>query len=257
MSKQSLKRWMATAGLTLAGMFSAISVAQAAVVVSFDPAYGSAIPNLGFKGTALVDVPENCSGQGTGYRTAEDLAAESCYIQVLSAHIEFYNTSLGSESVFASFDLLGPYPVNESYFLQLESAYFLNDELAGIGTTASDIFSINLVDEQPESGNSVNFNGFMVLFFESGYQPPEEGLVAGRGATNATIPGVGGARLATCTQLDTESGFCSRTTTSNLATTTFTNVSDVPEPGSLGLVGAALTGLALAHRRRAARYAAA
>jgi hypothetical protein len=251
MKPSSHVRKLLAATLACVGLLAAQLPAQAAVVVSFDPAFGVGIPNLGFKGTATLDVAQDCYSLGTGFHYVGSFNESTCNITVLSASIEFYNTTQGINSVFATTSLLGPF---NALPFAVFGAYFDIDtgELTGIDTYDSPIFSVSLIDTQSNAPDSVNFVGDMVLWFDSGYvQPALTSSLASSLADNAvTLPGNpgSGAHLATC-QAAATNAFCSHDLSSNVASTTFTNngptgpTVTVPEPASLLLSGLALAAL--------------
>ncbi len=87
---------IAAARRLLAGALLALSAAlpaQAAIVVgTFDPAFGPFIPNLGFRGTVSVNVPDACFAQPAGFILNADACSGNA-MTMLSAHVELYNTT--------------------------------------------------------------------------------------------------------------------------------------------------------------------
>lgn len=73
------------AGAMVAGM----STAQAVVYRgSWDPAYGTALPNLGWRGEALFDIPSACLAQGDGLYFNSGICSPET---IQSGKVEFYN----------------------------------------------------------------------------------------------------------------------------------------------------------------------
>lgn len=77
--------------------------AQAALYTgNWDPAYGAPFPGLGWKASALFDVPGTCLALGTGN---DILISGACAgFDILSARVDFYNTSAPG-AILESFNL--------------------------------------------------------------------------------------------------------------------------------------------------------
>lgn len=90
------------AAISVLGAFAGVGSAQAAVYSgSWDPAYGSFFPNLGWKASATFDIPTSCLSQPNGtYNDVGNCAGFS----VLSANVSFYNTAAPG-TILESFNL--------------------------------------------------------------------------------------------------------------------------------------------------------
>jgi PEP-CTERM motif len=87
------------AAATLAGMGSA----QAAIYTgSWDPAYGTIFPELGWKASGLFDVPDACLAMGSGENIP--ISGSCAGFSVLSAQVDFYNVASPS-TILQSFNL--------------------------------------------------------------------------------------------------------------------------------------------------------
>ncbi|MBL8305167.1 MAG: PEP-CTERM sorting domain-containing protein [Rubrivivax sp.] len=221
------------------------SPAQAAVVVaSFDPAFGAAIPNLGFRGTAEFSIADACFA-----RTGLVLNSDACSgntMRVLGAEVTFYNladpetplqTSTWSGS---SFNVL--------------AGLFAGGQLVGLDTTIS--LPLPVVIQQ-SGAQAVSFSGLMAVQFYSGQlggeddDEEEEGGYGARGSLGAhsssSSDPAGGTRLFTCAVGSV--GACNVLAQSNAATVSYETV---PEPATALLALLALGAGAAARRARPA-----
>ncbi len=90
------------AAISVLGAFAGVGSAQAAVYNgSWDPAYGGIFPDLGWKASAVFDVPASCLGQLDGSYEATGLCAG---FSVLSAQLSFYNIAAPG-TILESFNL--------------------------------------------------------------------------------------------------------------------------------------------------------
>jgi hypothetical protein len=76
--------------LGLAATFASVGPAQAALYRgAWDPAYGSFFPDLGWKASALFNVPDACLALGNGNF---EISGSCAAFDVLSARVDFYDT---------------------------------------------------------------------------------------------------------------------------------------------------------------------
>jgi hypothetical protein len=214
--KSSFHHALASACLAVAGLGAVVAPAQAAVVVgSFDPAFGPAIPNLGFRGTAQFFIPDACFAIAGAVLNGNACSGNT--MSVTTASVEFYNLAdpgtVLLTTVFpgASFNVLG--------------AFFAGGVLTGIDTDISVPEAVNINDPGPPV---VNFSGLMGLQF--------------------FIGAPGGARLFICDLLSPLT--CTTPEASNAATVTYTRV---PEPATALLALLALGAAGVARRSTRAR----
>lgn len=90
MAFASLRQFFARSAAAAALALAALAPAQAGLVVAtWDPAYGSPFPNLGWRGEVKVDVPQACLALGGSQDHA--VAPPDCDpVTVLSAQVFFY-----------------------------------------------------------------------------------------------------------------------------------------------------------------------
>lgn len=211
----------------------AAAPAQAAVIASFDPAFGPSIPNVGFRGSITLDVTAGCYQLGSGFQNT----GGACQITPLSAQINYYDLTTVGNPVLTTVDLAGAFFAANYVF----GAYFdpLTGQLAGLDTSDSSSFGVSVPAP-------VSYTGSMLLYFQSGFAPTP--ILFAAVTPSATVPGVGGAYLVDCNPAGNSA--CTRITgtTSNPGRLVFTTV---PEPDSIALAMLGLGALAFNRRRRA------
>jgi hypothetical protein len=233
----------------------AAAPSQAGVVGSFDPPFGGTNPdlaNVGFRGTFDLNVSAGCYGQSSAYV----FTGNGCSITVNSITVNFYNTAdnpndpNGNSSPFvASYTLdasTGTFavPTEQDY---VTGAYFdpTTDRLVGFDTVDSNPFNVYIQQcaaggsSNCSSNNPIFYNGSMLLYFVSGFEP-QDGISVSRFSDPAY--------LVDCNTSTTEtSDGCSRYANENSNGAAVTVTSDpgpLPEPEviPLTLIGlAALT----------------
>lgn len=209
MSIRHLLRQVAAITCAAAALFGATQPASAAVVVaSFDPPVGTAMPNVGYRGSAQFFINDACL-QLTGLISNANACSENT-MAVTGATIEFYDL-LDESSVLATLNFPG------SSFTVFGATVF-QGEVTGFDTSFADPALFLELD----GFQGTVALGFTAPFFED------------------VLPG---ASLQLCPRV----GDCS---TSNVATTTYTVTTSVPEPGTLALLGLAALGAGAASRRR-------
>ena len=243
-TSHTLKRFIIAAAAAFPVLFLT-APAQAAVIGSFDPAFGTDIPNLGFRGTFSLDVTGCTTGQAHYAATGN-----GCTITVNTISLFYYNATLNPSGA----------PTGTLFSETLDAGFFLNDDdmnntvnyvtggyfdgnnrLLGFDTIDSYRFPVTVTDGSQRA--PIDYSGDMVLYFTSGFSP----------ATGVYIPGSASAFLVDCNTSDNnESPVCNRRTgtDSNPATVTFDRTTTVPEPGTLALSAVGLMGFILGRRRR-------
>jgi MYXO-CTERM domain-containing protein len=228
-------------GMSMLSLVLAVAApARAGVIGSFDPAFGPSIPNLGFRGTIMLDVTAGCYALGGGFH----FTGGACSVTATSAQVNFYNATSGSgtlSTVNLTAATFGTSYVFGVYIDPVTGAF------AGLDTNDSSLFGVSVTDPNPLA--PIAYTGSMLLYFTSGMVPPigiaSFDALSSSSAVTAVTAGFGGAFLVNCGPFG---GSCSRSTSpnSNRASLTF---SAVPEPDALalGLLGA--VGLAVMRRR--------
>lgn len=214
----TLARYLSAAAVACSIMVAA-APAQAGVIAIFDPAFGTAIPNLGFRGTVTLDVTPACYTLGPGLQPT----GGACQITAQSAQVDFYNATANPNTVLSSVSLAGTF-FAPNYVLD---AFFdpATGQLAGFDTVDSNIFNVSVRDANRLA--PIAYDGSMVLFFRTGLVGEVQG----------------GAYLRNCSEVE---GNACTGAISNPARLTFITV---PEPDSVALALLGLVTLAVTRRR--------
>lgn len=205
---------------TFAGITTLAAVGPAQAVVyrgTWDPGYGPALPDLGWRGEAFFDIPAACLGKSDGlYWNAGVCAPQS----ILSGTVEFYKLSDPGKATLEtlSFDASN---FDVSFRMRVT-----NHQLAGVvgGFVLPEESFIALTDTLPGASRSVFWLGF------------QDDKV----------------RLANC-QFGRFAFGCSADTPSSSSDTPWLNLTPVPEAEGyvLALAGFGIVGVAMTRRRRA------
>lgn len=85
--------------VAMASMFGLASPAKAIIVIgAWDPAFGSAFPELGWRGEAKFSVPDACLAESGWVFNFESCSGDT--MKVLSAEVEFYKLSDPTNPLF-------------------------------------------------------------------------------------------------------------------------------------------------------------
>ena len=201
--------------LAAAAAFGSAGPAQAAVYTgTYDPAYGGIFPQLGWRASALFNVPDACLAIGNGSNLPVSGACSG--FDVLSAEVSFYNVA-------------NPATTLQSYALDpnviVNGIDIANSKLVGVDSGFFDFFVSDLAIA---GGGKYSFS----LLLYGGNQAqlifafPQE-----------TSPG--------CAFLPVQGADCG--VSANAATGVF---APIPEPETLALMLAGLGAVGLAGRRR-------
>ncbi|MEO8302749.1 MAG: PEP-CTERM sorting domain-containing protein [Betaproteobacteria bacterium] len=243
--------------------------AQALVVKgSFDPAFGAAYPNLGFRGYGEFFIDDACLNVPSGTFVWWDSTCGGAVnyteaMGLISAQVELYDTRDSGANTLQTLAFTSPDPLAIpgdngpmwGVFLEYDSGLGRNT-ITGVDTL--------YIGPQYSTLDTEIYNGPLWLFFVSGQKPigcfSEADCSSGSGSGSGSGSSCGGsnfciqsiatttAMIATCDQFEFQ---CGPETISNPAEVTFAEVpSQVPEPGTLALLLGALGGGWLTRRRQ-------
>lgn len=233
--------------LAAAALAGALALpAQAAIVVgTFDPAFGPLIPNLGFRGTVTVNVPDACFAVPAGFIPNADACSGNA-MSLLAATVDLYNLNTPGlptlQNLVFGFGAGAVNGVVTGFDIGT-----LQNELLGVDTAFSSLLLTSLFDAGPtvSAADDINFSGTLKLRFVA--VPPALQIPGNEpfyaaylyGCQNPPQGGIGGG----CAE-------------SKYAPTVFQKrpVAEapgaLPEPGTLALIGLAAGLLLLGRRRR-------
>ena len=233
----SLGRYLSAMAVACS-ILAAAAPAQAAVVATFDPAFGlDRIPNLGFRGSVTLDVSAGCYSTAAESSFSYAFTGGSCTITPISGELNFYNatndpdaTVLFPASTIDLLPYLQPGWVTGAYFDPLTGAF------AGFDTFDSLEFFVSVHDS---SSAPIDYDGNMLLYFVSDHEPTSE-ITFRRGDP---------AFLVDCNPANQQETTCDRFSgaVSDPANVTF---AVIPEPDSIALSLLGLGALIAARRRK-------
>lgn len=149
-----LAKRLFAASFAAAAALAAVGPAQAVVYRgSWDPAYGSDLPGLGWRGEAFFDIPADCLGQGDGlYFNVGTCSPQS----ILSGKVEFYSLLDVNKTTLETLNF------DASNFDVSFQMRVTNHKLAGVvgGFLLPEESFISLTDTLPGASHSVFWLGF-------------------------------------------------------------------------------------------------
>lgn len=217
MSKLRFARGLLAFLLSAVGVLGLVGASRAAVFVgSFDPAFGTSLPNLGFRGAGTFFIPDACLLLPDGF-VPNSHPCSGNTMSMLSTTVELYNSSLGDAAPTLDTAVFGP--------VSLIDVLIGSNQLTGVNTPMVGPQIVNVMD-----GLTILYSGPLWLQFE---QLDEFSFnFAFVFACERVAPG------------------CDPTLQSNGAIVEFTRVA---EPATLALVLAAFGVVGVASRRRRPR----
>ncbi|MBU6259750.1 MAG: PEP-CTERM sorting domain-containing protein [Burkholderiales bacterium] len=201
-------------GLILAAGLAAFVPAQAAIVVGvWDPTYGAPFPNLGWSGNVKLYAPNSCVSLAAGMYNNDGLSC--ALISVVSAQVDFWNTanpSLTLETLNFSSDVsISSFAVDGAGTVTAFGSSIIGTELSTLALAGNDYFGLGFDIVANQTQASLYYRSAAGVPVGP---PPLYGFDGVSGT-----PGV-------------------------------VALTQIPEPGSIALVGAALLALGAARRRR-------
>ena len=216
MSMTRVRRALSSVVLAAAATLGAAGPAQAAVYTgTYDPAYGGIFPSLGWRASALFNVPDACLAIGNGSNVP--ISGACAGFDVLSVQVSFYLAGDKTETVLQS------YPLDPNVIVN--GIDIANGKLVGVDTGFFNFFVSDLA-----IAGSGNYSFSLLLFGGDDAQlvyasPPE------------TSPG--------CALFHVDGANCGFS--ANVATGVF---APIPEPETLALMLAGLGAIGAVARRR-------
>jgi hypothetical protein len=234
--------WMLVALLAFAGQARAASY-----VGEWDPAFGSDFPGLGWRGSAIFEIPDACLATD-GIKINNAGCASNFALKMISAEVEFYDLSDPGKATIDTLSFTQP---SLALWMQVTGGE-LSGVVGAFGTFDSS--SIQLITAQGYQGAGATFGlGFVESPFGSGDYYAQMGWSQKRTATDCTmVQGTYFSYYDHCSKglseliRDPNRGPFLRFTQLGL---------EVPEPGSLALLLPAVGMLAVLRRRRHATAA--
>jgi len=254
-----LKRVSAAAGVASLVAFAGQANA-ASYVGSWDPAFSSAFPNLGWRGQAIFVIPDECLESAGFYTNASTCAKDNGGLYITDGLVEFYEvgqepTSVLGEGVIDQdgvLDILKFGPASATITMEVRKSDITGDfELYGVigaflTTATSDIDLVKTIYGYGEATFGLGFVKDPLLPLSTGVYYAQMGWSQYRDCKKfiyfgSAVPCFGKSDLIN----EDGSSFL-----------TFQRVLEVPEPGSLALLLPAIGMLAAFRRRKPAPAAA-
>lgn len=200
--------------IALAAGLAAIAPAQAALIVGvWDPVYGPPFPNLGWSGNITLFAPNSCVSLAAGTYNNDGLSC--ALITVVSAQVDFWNTANPAVTLetlnFGSDVSIGSFAVDGAGTVTAFGSDIIGTELSGLALAGNDYFGLGF----DIVANKTQANLYYTSAAGLPVGPPP---LYGFDGVSGTPGAVG--------------------------------LTQIPEPGSIALVGAALLAAAVARRRR-------
>jgi hypothetical protein len=215
-----VRRTLSAFAVGIAAALAVPSASAALYAGEWDPAYGGIFPSLGWRASALIDVPNACLELGNA--KDQSIAAGPCAgFSLLSAQLQLYDTANPAA-------ILGTYALNTSNVVT--AVDIASGALSGIESGYFDRIVPSLAIA---GGGEYSFS--LILFNAEAQLAHAKPFATSLACLSLPVA-------------DTECGF-----SANSARGVFTAVTPIPEPETWALMLAGLTGLGAMARRRARR----